>query len=288
MQFPNFKIEQVVQSDVIEKDKLRYNSNNHWANDMPPLDYKERLSKSNTSNWIHLFRSGYQVITIDNQTELHWMKLASHISMQTGKFSELFREELNNFVLKYAPMYKHIFNGTGYFVRSENVSFKYGQHGVGPYYSLEQIIESIVSCVQGHKPLYDDTTCLTLYLSDWVTILPHNEYRIFVNNKKITAISQQHLHNVYNELNDNVHIIRTIKVIYDYFESHVKNFITNTDSYSYDFAFVNDNLDPFFIEVNSFGKEYAAGSALYHWLIDEDILYDKKNENVIYFRYTIM
>ena len=40
----------------------------------------------------------------------------------------------------------------------------------------------------------------------------------------------------------------------------------------------------YFIEINSFGKEYAAGSALFHWLIDEDELYS--DGSTIYFRYT--
>ena len=43
---------------------------------------------------------------------------------------------------------------------------------------------------------------------------------------------------------------------------------------------------PYFIEINCFGKEYAAGSSLFHWLIDEEKLYNTKNENKVYFRYT--
>lgn len=33
---------------------------------------------------------------------------------------------------------------------------------------------------------------------------------------------------------------------------------------------------PYPIEINSFGKEYASGSALFHWITDYDILYGKK------------
>jgi hypothetical protein len=286
MQYPNFVIERVKQSDILAKDKERYNSNNHWTNNALPVDYKEVINKSHTSNWISKFRSYYKTIIIDDMVELIWMKQVAQISEQTGKFSELYREELNDFLNKYSPMYQHLFDGTGYFVRSENVSFKYGQHGIGPYYSLKEIIESCVSCVKGHRPIYPDTTSITLYLLEWVNIKPYDEYRVFVSNNKISAISQQHLHNVYPELNNNQQIIQTLKNIYDYFESNIKHVITNTDSYTYDFAFVNDNLEPFFIEQNSFGKEYAAGSALYHWLIDENILYGK-HENTIYFRYTV-
>jgi hypothetical protein len=39
--------------------------------------------------------------------------------------------------------------------------------------------------------------------------------------------------------------------------------------------------------MNCFGKEYAAGSALFHWLLDEDILYGKSGSELIEFRYTV-
>lgn len=38
--------------------------------------------------------------------------------------------------------------------------------------------------------------------------------------------------------------------------------------------------------MNSFVKEYVAGSALYHWLL-YDILYGKTNENIIEFKYIV-
>ena len=54
--------------------------------------------------------------------------------------------------------------------------------------------------------------------------------------------------------------------------------------YTIDIAIIENK--PYFIEINCFGKEYAAGSSLFHWLIDEDILYGKKSDK-IYFRYAI-
>ena len=69
----------------------------------------------------------------------------------------------------------------------------------------------------------------------------------------------------------------------DLFWTKIKPNIVNVSSYTIDFALL-DNDEPYFIELNSFGKEYAAGSALFHWILDEDILYNKQNK--IYFRYT--
>ena len=63
--------------------------------------------------------------------------------------------------------------------------------------------------------------------------------------------------------------------------------ITWISNYTFDFALINNN--PYLIELNSFGKELAAGSALYHWLLDEKILYNDFSDNncLIEFRYTI-
>ena len=117
-----------------------------------------------------------------------------------------------------------------------------------------------------------------------------NEYRVFVYRNKITAISQQHLYeknSIFNGLDKdelNKKINDYVRIITTYFEEKIKKNITYMDSYTYDFAILPGN-NPYLIEINCFGKEYAAGSALFHWIIDEDKLYNQ--EDKIYFRYTI-
>lgn len=186
------------------------------------------------------------------------------------------------------------FNGTGYFVRVNNVSLKYGQHKEGPYYSLRQILESVVSCIGTHTPLKPNTTNLDIYLMEWIEILPENEFRVFVYQNKITAISQQNLYSLLLNTNPNIsnHIFELkikekLDIIVEYFYNTIANKIDWINSYTIDMAIVNSQ--PYFIELNSFGKEYAAGSALFHWLLDEQILYNKfeTDENTIEFRYTI-
>ena len=49
-----------------------------------------------------------------------------------------------------------------------------------------------------------------------------------------------------------------------------------------DLVLVGDDEVPYFIEANSFGKLYASGSALYHWIYDHDTLHES---DVIEFRY---
>ena len=61
--------------------------------------------------------------------------------------------------------------------------------------------------------------------------------------------------------------------------------ITFLENYSFDIAILEGDV-PYFIEANCFGTEYAAGSALYGWIEDHDILYGT-DPTKLYFRYTI-
>ena len=200
------------------------------------------------------------------------MKRVKEISQQTGKFSALYEDELLMLPdVSFTPC----------FIRCENVSLKYGVNGCGPYSNLKQVVESIVSTTPGHTPLYDDTEEIKLYMLPWLNLNPSKEFRIFVYKGNITAISQQNLYNVYEELQE--FIKAYVAIIIVHFNSEVKCKIKQ-DSYVYDFTILENNK-PYFIELNSFGKGYASGSALFHWLIDEEILYNENGD--IHVRFTI-
>jgi hypothetical protein len=74
--------------------------------------------------------------------------------------------------------------------------------------------------------------------------------------------------------------------IYTYiYSSHTQSYFSFLQFiiFSYDFTFIDN--EPYFIEINCFGKENAAGSALFHWIIDYDKLYGVND--CIYVRTTI-
>lgn len=286
----NIIIQQITLDDVVKYDKERFNSNNHWVNDIRPDDYEQRLEETNTKYWINKFRKDFKTIAIDDPKHLRWMKECMEISSQTGKFSELFCDEMEEFLKEYEGVYNIDPNGN-YFIRTENVSLKYGQHKTGPYNNLRMIVESLVSSTCGHTPIKDNTTEIVLYLLPFIEIEEHTEFRVFVCGKKITAISQQNLYsNVFKNVEKCEGVInKYIHTILEYFESNIKNVLPYSD-YTYDFAIVGDQCEPFFIEPNSFGTEYAAGSALFHWKMDYDILYGIENDkkmNKVYFRYVV-
>lgn len=298
----NYKIKTVKLDDIVIHDKAKYNSNNHWVGNVRPADYDDVLAQTNTSKWIDLFKE-YKLISISEPVWLSWLKEACKVCSQTGEFSQLFEDEINEIcsLIEKRPglgpglglglEIKQIFDGTGYFVRVNNVSLKYGQHKEGPYYSLRKILESVVSSIRGHTPINQDTLKLDIYLLPWCEIDSQYEFRVFVFKNKITAISQQ---NIYSPLINLVstpvfefEIKKKLDIIVEYFYKTVRAKVNWIDSYSIDIAIVNSQA--YFIELNSFGKEYAAGSALFHWLLDEEILYNKfeTNDDAIEFRYTV-
>lgn len=276
--------------DVLANDKVRYNTNNHWKNNIKPENYDENIKNTYTDKWIDQFKE-YTKIIIDTKQDLNWMKKAFEIGSKTKRFPHMFDDELEDMCNRYKK-YDYLFQEESYFIRTDNVSLKEGKNGIGPYKDFKSIIESIVTCRLGHTPLYEDSTCITLYLIKFQENLNRlQEFRVFVHKNKITAISQQSLYDsnvILERLNekDKIELInKWVNIITSYFENEVKKRITHIDSYVMDFAILND-LTPYFIELNSFGKEYASGSALFGWIQDEDILYGVK-ENSIEFRHTI-
>jgi hypothetical protein len=277
-------IEAIDINDIIVHGKNKYNSNNHNIDSAMTLsEYEHIISLTNTSWWIDDFKNHYHII---NLVIPGWLREASLIGLLTGSFSKLFQDELDDYVIQYKALDKLL--EKGYFIRTDKVSLKYGMHGPGPYYNLKQVIESLASSRKGHQCIDSDTKKIKLYLIDWVNINPDKEFRVFVYSNNITAISQQNLYQTNNTLinkpiNEQLLIINNwIKIITEYFENYIKPNIKHINNYTIDFAIL-DNDKPYFIELNSFGKELAAGSACFHWLIDETKLYNKSN--LIYFRY---
>lgn len=274
-----FKFEAIPIDDVYAKGKDRYNSNNHWPDNIRPEDYMEVLSKSYTVNWVNKFHSHYMVLNFDI-VDIVWLRAAHRIAQHTGRFPSYFSEELRETVSKYARFNTLVHKGE-WFVRSEKCSLKYGQHGAGPYCDLKDVVESLVSSIYGHTPVDDDCEELRLYFFPWQKI--QFEFRVFVCNRRITCISQQDIYVKCKYSEEQVHEFCTL--ITTYFEENIKEKFTHLESYSIDIC-VLDNKEVYFIEINSFGREYAAGSALFHWLHDSNLL-EGVEASYIHIRYVV-
>ncbi len=275
-------IQSVSLDDVLANDRIKYNSNNHWpiidGFRNCPEDYDEVLEKTLTKNWISKFHSEYETITLDKK-DLRWMHEAFQIGTVSGYFPKMYEEELEDTCNRY-PI-ESIFLEEGCFVRTDRVSLKEGCHGPGPYFSLKHIIESMVTTRTGHAAFKADSETCTIYLMKWQEMDREKEFRVFVKDGRVTAISQQQLYMSNDWLNkmSEDELQRIGEEIVRFYDQEVKGKLDM--DMTMDMVFLQDQS--YFIEPNTYGKEYSSGSSLFHWIIDEEIMYGKTDD--IYFRY---
>lgn len=279
----NIVIKKIDLDDVLTFGKQKYNVNNL----LPAENYSDTLKSVQTKNWITPFID-YELVQIKDKSDLTWIKEAAHIGSISGTFPVLHNDELESLCNRY-QVYNELLH-KGVFVRTDHVSLKTGIHGKGPYTSIKQIIESICTSTPGHKAVEQYDTTINLYIIPWLELETDYEFRLFVYNNKLTGISVQHIYKRNEKLNNKTDddIKNLVQRIIDYFYNNFlkkwsltksKNMIEN---YTIDIAFLNINLI-YFIEVNPFGAEHAAGSSLFHWIYDKDILCG--NGDIVEFRY---
>ena len=202
---------------------------------------------------------------------------AQKIGRMTRQFSRLHKDELQETLDKYRITFPKKISDGDWFIRTERTSLKNGQYGVGPYNSLENIIKSLVSSNPTHECFKPDDQFLDLYFVPFIQMDWRKEFRVFVYHGQVTAISVQSIYdrNTWiNGLNDEQKkdIVLNIKKYHeDFIHPRISTLMTN---YTYDFVFLGQNLQPYFIEVNPFGSDYAVGAALFGWKQDHHTLTD--------------
>jgi hypothetical protein len=324
-----FIIEQIALEEVQEKGKEKFNSNNHWMdNDSEmPKDYVAFGESCNLRRWINKIRTNYKIVLVDSVEDIKMLRKINQLYLQTNRLSPIYQEELDDLTSKYQNKYSNHFqhlegnsNPTGYFVRSENVSLKNGKHGIVPYSSMKQIFESSVTCPTEHSPLtVPPTEPIRFYLFPWLAFHKFKEFRVFVHQREITAISQQSLYHsndllrsIPDESERNQLIIHWMEMIIRYYENELKEKIDHLENFSMDIMILDNNSEAtegveadkeqekeqvYLIEINPFGKLYAAGSSLFHWILDDEKLCPQqrkgetaegeKEKRVVYFRYCV-
>lgn len=266
-------IEGIDVKDVVEYNKSKYNVNNLYIDDKP-IDYDEKLMQTKTSRWFTIFLTSnnitnYSIIVLGVES---WMFDALEIGAVSGKFPSLYQEELDDYCERYNIMFDD-----DYFVRTEHCSLKYGEYKTGPYNSLKNIIKSIISSTYSHSCLRPDDREIKLYLSPWIYDYDEDrEFRVFVYNNNITAISSQNLYQENIWLKSHSNIKSIVESLLNFFYSTLSSKLHNINNGCYTMDIYYSKYDQwYFIECNGFGAEYSAGSSLFHWQTHHDILYDK-------------
>lgn len=262
---------------VGENDQKLFNVNNLY--ETQPADYWSRTIT--TDQWIDAFHDNYFTLTFDAD-DLEWMKRAKKVSQykMNFRFSPIFNEELEQTCKKYDQQMKTIMSSRDrWFVKSERYSFKTTPYR-GPYSDLETIIKGLVHYYDGHDNIYESDTSKTVYFLPWQTMEQNKEFRIFVYQNKITAISQQYIYRANDWLaNKSTEELEAIVcLIVDFFNVNIAPKMTSLTNYVMDLALIDcdGELTPYFIEANVFGREYGSGSSLFHWIKDEDRLTDSE------------
>lgn len=266
----------VLSDSHLDTPNRKYNVNNLY--DEKPPDYHDKNMATRTCNWVS---PDIKFYIIDNKYHLNWLKIAQNIANVTGKFPRNYLEELKELCNDYSLLDF----SNGYFIRTEHCSLKTGIHGKKQYFNLVDIIESIVTSDPYHKPLLDTDTELSLYLFPYLDMVPDKEFRVFVYDKQITGISQQFIYKrndwLLNKSPDFIHSL--INDILDYFSNNIQHKLDNFSNYTFDLVLL-ENGDFYFIELNGFGANYSAGSALFHWITDNSSLTGNCN---LEFRYVV-
>lgn len=262
-------------TDVKENDKILFNTNNHYKMDKRsmPEDYGVKCSQTNTSNWIDRFhKDNYKILEIEEK-DLVWIKKAFNTYQLTERWPSLFDDDFEDTVKKYEKLVPE----GNWFIRTDEVSLKYGCYGAGPYSSFDKILKSMITTIPGHQP-FTGEKCV-IYFMNWLEMSYDKEFRIFVCDNKITGISQQHLYTVNKWLSSlsEDDIKKMIVKILDFFEKNIKPKLEDIGSYVMDLSLLGNDETPYFIEINPFGKDYSSGSSLFQWVIDDEQLNGKKN-----------
>lgn len=278
----NINITHVYLADI-NKNPNNYNTCNNY--DKIPDDYHNYCSKFYSKYWIDNFHSYKKIVIEKPDIKLLWD--AFIIGSMNKRVPNIYIEELNELAYKYTQKYPDIFINDGYFVRTDKTSLKTGMYGNCKYDSLLKIFYSMVTCRYGHHCFDKDDDLINIYLLEYKNVDINKEFRVFVKNNKITAISQQNIYtkSIFIMSKNFYEKYYLVSDLIKYFELNIKNKLIHYNNYVMDIALIEDDF--YFIEINPFGKEYSSGSACFNWIKDYEILYNIKNNNYIEFRYIV-
>lgn len=286
---------EAVELEDIERDETRpvprYNTSNHWRfgeGGQRPEDYDDVEEAATARHWMTSLKPECQRFTIAPADVSVLLEFQTVYCLRF-RLSHACIENIEDLASKrcYQPLREALGRGE-FFVRSDYASLKYGKHGNKVYRSLADVFVSMVTSKRSHSPLgrSDQGAALSLYLIPWVKINPDLEFRVFVHQKNITAISQQCIYQK-NEYLQGRNIPGLVQMISAYFRANIRDQVDTLDSYVMDMALIGDSVSTvYFIELNPFGKDYTSGAGAFSWVEDADKLCPHA-PGTIYFRYVV-
>jgi hypothetical protein len=247
-----------------EFDVVMTNNLNEFSKFKNDLDSKEYwkvyhilFNWMSIENWCYILDEKYVLIKLDNDE-------CSYLINSIKNFN--FIEKLNKIVKEF---------DSGVFVKLEHGSTK---QDFRPYevFTGDELFEQISNsknCInqlktQNKKDHY-------LFIKKWNNkIKKENEFRVFIDNKKISGISQQYINEVYPFMTSIISQIpeQVLNSIQKLWNSIVHKIEYKTCVLDVFISIIDeDNIECELIEINGYGRWGPAGSSLYNWLTDDPI-----------------
>ena len=299
------KIERIPKESIDTTDKTKWNSNNHpiKPEDIPKgmtelEHYKSVIAKTCLSDWKHLVDYEH-TITLSKEA-IQTLIECIPTGMLSRRRPKNFKEDLEDLEKEISKSWpykgEHHEKSKDWFVRSDRVSLKDGVVAY-PFSSPKDLVDAMSTSDRFHKALKDGDNKLYFfeYQPTWNEF---REVRVFVHDLKVTAMSQYlwFRKGYFGETTDQELEIVARNIIHsveDWAEClYRKNGLRDmtVDVYVNDESLNGEyeSQDSIrLVEFNTFGYSQAAGSCLFHWLNDYDILYGKMNtkeKNNVVFR----
>lgn len=252
--------------------------------DAQSKDYETEIRKTHLSNYAELIKYPIKFSYEFTQTEINYLKQACHISIITGQWTKIYEEELDEVLVRL----KNNWSEGQYFIRFDSASPKDGTVEF-PITNPESLIMALITSKRALRSMNFGYN--KLYFMDYDPEFDSDkEIRVFVQNKKVTCISQYNCYKAgyFSKFSDgNLQIIA--KKIVNEIENNLIPLISDkikTNDFSADYLILED-LSFKIIELNSCGYWLSAGSCLFSWIDDREIMYDKQNNRNVYFRILI-
>lgn len=237
-------------------------------------------------------------LIISASQQRRYFKPASQLALVGARASSLLKEEAEDLEEELmASCGKSLEPPVGgWFVRTSACSPKDAWHdgGAGPHQSLQKVLLALLASDRIHRSMqaegYDVDTIVYLMPFD-AKVSIGRELRVFVHERQVTAMSQYDVHStseIFAQMDNEC--LAAVAHCVDAFHRELLSprweAAGGIASYIMDVEYIeNENGDENddtkmrmgpqvrLIELNSFGAEQAAGSALFHWLRDSAELY---------------
>jgi hypothetical protein len=281
-----------------------FNSNNHEKDpndiEIKNLDYKTELSKTYLSKYMDLINYPLEWTYHLTMAESKLLAKICEIGILVTRRPKIYDDELEEIERRL----KDNWIDGQWFMRMNQSSPKDSSVKL-PYKSASDVINAIITSKRSFKAISDDIDRNILPVLYFVRYDPNwqigREMRCFVRNRKLTAVSQYEwfkykffCDRTESELitiakNVNTFIASVIDELCErcgtndvVADIYLNDDLTHGDSAGSDEHCSSDRQSLKIIELNSFGYWLASGSALFHWIIDKDKLYNTNGD--IYFR----